>query len=314
MKMIETGYAKQKHSISYSQSILREMWVNREKYILLFPYAIFFIIFVIIPIISAFILSFTSFNMLQKPKFIGVSNYIRLFLDDEVFLKATKNTLIFSFVTGPISYFLSLILAWFINELSPKVRAFMTLVFYAPTLAGNIFFIWTYLFSGDMYGLINSVLLRTGFIMEPVQWLTDPRYIIGVVILVQLWLSLGAGFLAFIAGLQSIDKSMYEAAAIDGVKNRWQELWHVTLPSMKPILLFGAVMQIAASFSVSAVPMALAGFPSTDDAAATVVSHIIDHGTLRYEMGYACSIATVLFVVMVLFKMAITSLLIRTDD
>ena len=294
-------------------SLRAEIWKNRHKYVLIFPYAFFFILFTIVPIIAALFLSFTNFNMLEVPGFVGVSNYIRLFLDDDVFIKAVKNTLIFAFITGPVSYFMSLFLAWFINELTPRIRSFLTLVFYAPSLAGNIFFIWIYIFSGDMYGLANSTLLRFGITREPVQWLTDPDYMLYIIILVQLWLSLGAGFLAFIAGLQSVDRSLYEAAAIDGVKNRWQELWHVTLPAMKPILLFGAVMQVASTFSVSIVPMTLAGFPSTDDAAATVVSHVIDHGTLRFEMGYASAIATVLFIIMILTKMVISSVLSNKD-
>ncbi|NCU25250.1 sugar ABC transporter permease [Candidatus Nomurabacteria bacterium] len=294
---------------SPQKKLLNEIWINRHKYVLIMPYAVLFAVFVIVPIISALILSFTNFNMLETPEFIGVANYLRMFLDDDVLIKAVKNTVIFAFITGPISYMMSLLLAWFINELSSKTRSVLTLVFYAPTLAGNVFFIWMYIFSGDAYGLVNSWFLRLGITMEPVQWLTDPKYIMFIIILVQLWLSLGAGFLAFIAGLQSVDRGLYEAGALDGIRNRWQELWHITLPSMKPILLFGAVMQIAATFSVSGVPMTLAGFPSTDDAAATVVSHIIDHGTLRFEMGYASAIATGLFVVMILTKMIIGNLL-----
>ena len=196
-----------------------------------------------------------------------------------------------------------------INDLPPKFRWVLTLMFYAPALASNIFYIWTYIFSGDMYGLVNSTLIRMGLLMEPIQWLTDSRYIMMVIIIVQLWMSLGTGFLAFIAGLQSVDVSMYEAGAIDGVRNRWQQLWYITLPVMKPMLMFGAVMQISTSFSVSVVPMTLAGFPSTDNAAATVVSHMIDHGILRYEMGYASAIAVVLFAVMVLFKQGISRIL-----
>ncbi len=295
------------------KGIMNEIFINREKYFLVAPYALFFFIFVIIPIISSLFLSFTDFNMLQIPKFTGISNYLRLFLHDDVFLKAIKNTILLAFLTGPLSYLLCLMLAWFINELSPKIRAFMTLVFYAPSLAGNVFFIWTYIFSSDKFGFINANLIRIGIIQEPILWLNDPQYIMTIVIIVQLWLSLGTGFLAFVAGLQSVDRTLYEAGAVDGIKNRWQEFWHITLPSMKPLLLFGAIMQIAVSFSVAAVPMALAGFPSTDDAAVTIVSHIMDNGLLRYEMGYASAIATFLFLIMVLSRMVISSL-IRTDD
>lgn len=308
--MLKRKTINEKNEFSHKkQGLGKTIAMNWQKYVLIAPYTIFYTLFILIPIIAALILSFTNFNMLQFPGFVGLNNYIRLFLDDDVFLKAAQNTMIFAFLTGPVSFLAAFILAWFINELNPKMRAFMTLVFYSPSLAGNVFFIWAYLFSGDMYGLVNSMLMRTGIIIEPVQWLTDPRYNMGVIIIVQLWLSLGAGFLAFIAGLQSIDRSMYESGAIDGIRNRLQELWYITLPAMKPLLMFGAIMQIAATFAVSEVPMALAGFPSTDDSAATIVSHVIDHGTLRYEMGYASAIATILFGVMIITKVVISSII-----
>ncbi len=294
----------------YPGGLKREIWRNKEKYILMAPFLLVFFIFIIIPIACSLVLSTTNFNMLETPKFIGLDNYVRMFLDDTVFIGAVKNTLLFALLTGPVSYLLCFILAWFINDLPPKIRWVMTLLFYAPTLANNIFYIWMYIFSDDMYGLVNSTLIQWGILMEPIQWLTDPQYTMGVIIIVQLWMSLGTGFLAFIAGMQSVDTSMYEAGAIDGIRNRWQQLYYITIPSMKPLLMFGAVMQISTSFSVSVVPMTLAGFPSTDNSAATVVSHIIDHGILRYEMGYASAIAIVLFAVMMLIKQAISKLLV----
>ena len=290
-------------------SLGRKIWKNRHLYVLMAPFLLVFTVFIIIPIVVSIVLSFTDFNMLQSPSFVGIDNYIRMFLDDDVFIIAVRNTLIFAVLTGPVSYLLCFFLAWMINDLTPKSRWCLTLLFYAPALASNIFYIWTYIFSGDMYGLVNSTLIQLGIIMEPIQWLTDSTYVMFVIILVQLWMSLGTGFLAFIAGLQSVDTALFEAGAIDGIRNRWQQLWYITLPVMKPMLMFGAVMQISTSFSVSTVPMTLAGFPSTDNAAATVVSHMIDHGILRYEMGYASSIAVLLFIVMVLFKDAIGKLL-----
>ncbi len=290
----------------------KEVKRNKDCYLLLLPYMSVFTLFTVIPVLASIGLSFTYFNLLEPPQWRGWLNYIRLFLDDDVFLIAVKNTLVFAFVTGPISYFACLIFAWLINELPPKLRAFMTLVFYAPSISGSAFVIWKYILSGDMYGLLNSTLMKWGILTEPVQWLTNPLYNMKFIIVVQLWLSLGASFLAFIAGLQSIDKSMYEAGAIDGIRNRWQELWFITLPSMKPQLMFGAVMQIAASFGVSSICMELAGFPSTNYSARTVVTHIYDFGTVRYEMGYASAIATVLFVAMIITRNIIGKLL-KTD-
>lgn len=303
--MSDTDAAKR----GYFRTLGHRIYTYRESYLLLAPYLVLFTIFIVVPVLTSIVLSFTYFDMVNWPRFIGFENYMRLFLDDDVFFIAVKNTLIFAFITGPVSYLAALLLAWFINELTPKLRALMTLVFYAPSIAGNAFVIWTFIFSGDRYGLINGLLLSLGIIQEPIRWLTDPAYMLGVIILVQLWMSLGAGFLAFIAGLQSVDRSLYESGAIDGIKNRWQELWHITLPTMKPQLMFGAVMQIASSFAAGSVCSALAGFPSTDYAAHTVILHVQDVGTLRYEMGYASAISVVLFIAMILVKSIIGAVL-----
>ncbi|NLM55283.1 MAG: sugar ABC transporter permease [Firmicutes bacterium] len=278
----------------------KEIKANRDAYLFLAPFAIIFIAFTVLPVVTSIVLSFTDCNMLEPPKWVGWQNYTRLFLVDDVFLIAVKNTLVYAIVTGPLSYIACLLFAWLINELRPKLRAFMTLLFYAPSISGNAFLIWTIIFSGDAYGYMNGLLLRFGIINEPVQWLQDTRFITPIVILVVLWMSLGTSFLVFIAGLQGIDKTLYEAGAIDGIRNRWQELWYITLPSMKPQLMFGAVMSITQSFTASEHAIALAGFPSTDYAARTVVTHLIDYGNVRFEMGYAAAIATVLFLAMIL--------------
>jgi multiple sugar transport system permease protein len=277
----------------------KELYRNRHYYILMSPYMILFFLFTVIPVVLSFLLSFFYFNLLEFPRFIGWDNYARLFLNDDVFLIALKNTLLFAVITGPVSYIACFLFAWIINELSPKIRAFMTLVFYGPSISGNVFFIWLVIFSGDSYGYLNGFLLRLGIILEPIQWLQNEDYVLAIVIIVQLWMSLGTSFLAFIAGLQNIDQTLIEAGAVDGIKNRWQELWYIVLPSMKPQLMFGAVMQITASFAVAEISIALAGFPSVNYAAHTVVTHLMDFGTIRFEMGYASAIATVLFLLMV---------------
>jgi len=279
--------------------LMRELKRNRHYYILIAPYMLIFFTFTVIPVVVSMGLSFFYFNMLEFPRFVGWQNYTRLFLDDDIFIIALKNTFIFALITGPVSYLACFLFAWIINELSPRIRAFMTLVFYAPSISGNVFFIWLILFSGDSYGYLNGFLMRYGFILEPIQWLTNEKYILSIVIIVQLWLSLGTSFLAFIAGFQTIDKTLIEAGAVDGIKNRWQELWYITLPSMRPQLMFGAVMQITASFAVADISIALAGFPSVNYAAHTVVTHLMDYGTIRFEMGYASAIATVLFLIMI---------------
>lgn len=262
------------------------------------PFAILFFTFTILPILASVVLSFTNFDMLQAPSFVGVDNYIRLLLEDDVFLIALRNTFMLAIVTGPLSYLLSFVFAWFINDFKKGVRTVLTFLFYAPSLAGNVYFVWTYIFSDDSVGLINSTILRLGLVREPIYWLSDQTKNMTVVIVVILWLSMSVGFLSFVAGLQSMDKSLYEAGAVDGVKNRFQELWYITLPQMVPQLLFGAVMQISTSFAVGYEAMQLTGFPSTDYSTHTVVLHMLDYGSIRFEMGYASAIAVVLFFLM----------------
>ncbi|WP_028608910.1 carbohydrate ABC transporter permease [Paenibacillus harenae] len=280
-------------------NVARELRKNKHYYLLMSPYMLIFFTFTVIPVVISLALSFFYFNMLEFPRFVGWQNYSRLFLGDDVFMIALKNTFMFAVVTGPVSYIACFLFAWIINELSPKVRAFMTLVFYAPSISGNVFFIWLIVFSGDSYGYLNGFLMRFGFILEPIQWLSNEQYILPIIIIVQLWLSLGTSFLAFIAGLQTIDRSLIEAGAVDGIKNRWQELWFITLPSMRPQLMFGAVMQITGSLAVADISVALAGFPSVNYAGHTIVTHLMDFGTIRFEMGYASAIATVLFCIMI---------------
>jgi len=263
------------------------------------PYFILFFTFTVLPVMMAIVLSFTHFNMLQFPQFVGWENYIRLFLENEIFIIAIQNTLIFAVVTGPLSYLLCFTFAWIINEFPPKLRAVMTLIFYAPSISGNAFFIWLVIFSGDRYGIVNGIMQNLGIFEYPINWFRDARYILPILLVVQLWMSLGVGFLAFIAGLQTVDRALYEAGAVDGIRNRWQELWFITLPSMKPQLMFGAVMQITASFAVADIVTALAGMPTVNYAGDTIVTHLMDVGWIRFEMGYASAIATILFLMMI---------------
>lgn len=286
---------------------------TREKLfqpiILLMPFAVLFFLFTLLPVIASVVLSFTSYDMLNAPKFIGLENYIRMFLYDDIFKIALKNTLVFAVVTGPIGYALCFLLAWFINELPPLPRSIVSFIFYSPVLVGNVYFIWTFIFSGDTYGLANGFLLEYGFIKEPIIWLKDSRYALIIVMIVQLWMSLGTSFLANISGLQNVGTELYEVGAIEGIRNRWQEAWYITLPAMKSILLFSAVMQIQAAFSVSSVATALTGNPSTNYITHTIVTHMHDFGTVRYEMGYAATVSVFLFALMAITRYAIGKLL-----
>ncbi len=280
---------------------LKQIKLNKTLYLMLAPFFILFFVFTAFPVIFAIFMSFTDFNVLQAPNFIGLLNYRNLLLEDKLFLQAFQNTFIMAIMIGPFGFILSFIMAWMLNELPAKLRAVFTVVLYAPALSGNAYMIWTLLFSSDSNGYANAMLISLGVIIKPILWLQSATWMMPIVILVQLWMSFGIGFLSFIAGLQGVDRAQLEAGEIDGIKNRWQELWYIILPSMKPQLLFGAVMTITASLSISG--SALTGFPSTGYATHSVVDHLNDYGMIRLELGYASSIAVVLFFVMIFANM-----------
>jgi len=295
-------------------TLLQRMKKKKVYYSMILPFMIIFTIFTVIPVLMSFFLSFTSFDMLQAPKFIGLKNYINLFLNDDVFLIALKNTIILALITGPISYMMAFLFAWLINELSPKIRWFMILIFYAPSISGSAYLLWLLIFSSDMYGILNAYLIDLNLINSPILWLETPKYALVILVIVQLWLSLGVSFLAFVAGLQTVDKTLYEAAAVDGIRNRWQELWYITLPQMKSQLMFGAVMQITNALGIGIVSVSLLGFPSVEYSGHTIVTHLMDFGSTnstRLEMGYASAIATILFVMMLGSNLMVQKLIKR---
>lgn len=287
-------------------------------YLMLLPFGLLFLFFILLPVLASVILSFTDFNLVQTPHFTGLDNYIRMFFDDSVFTISLNNTIVFALLTGPLSYFICLLFAWLVNEFRPGIRSVFTFMLYVPSLSTAVYTVWAFIFSGDQYGLLNSFLMSMGFLNEPIQWLTDSKYIMGCIIVVQLWMSLGTSFLSFIAGFQGIDHGQYEAGALDGISGRFQELIYITLPNMKPQLLFGAVMQIGSSFAAGAVGQSLltaagatANGVSTQYAASTLITHMNDMAGVRNEMGYACAIAVLLFLMMLGFNALVQKILRR---
>ena len=279
----------------------RNIVKHKTSYFFLAPFLILFTVFTIIPVITSFVLSFTYYNIVESPRFIGWSNFRLLFVEDSIFLTAITNTLKFALITGPIGYAMAFILAWLISQIPVKYRFFYTLCFYTPAITSGVAIsvIWLYMFSGDRYGLINYWMMKLGFLNEPYLWLQSIDTIMPVLIIVTLWMSMGISFLAFLAGLQNVPRDFYEAGAIDGIKYRWQELWYITIPAVKPQLLFGAIMQIVASLNVFDISVSLVGNPSPLNAGTTVMTHLYDYAFIRFEMGYAAAIAVVLFVIMV---------------
>lgn len=283
-----------------------------QLYVLLAPFLIFFILMTVLPISASIVLSFFNFDMVSFPRFAGLDNYIRMFLHDDIFPIVLKNTILLAILTGPAGFLLSFVLAWFINEFGPAARTLFSFMFYAPSLAGNAVYIWQILFSSDSYGYVNSVLMSLGLTTEPITWLSNSAYIVPIVVAVQLWSSLGISFLSNLSGLQNVNAELYEAGAIDGIRNRWQELWYITLPGMKHMLLFSAVMQIASAFSISNIITQLAGYPTVGYAADTIVSYLSDVGTVKYEMGYASALSVVLFLLMVATRWITNRLINKT--
>lgn len=284
---------------------------NIHGYLFLAPYAILFIIFVLVPVIVAVFLSFTNFNAIQFPDFVGFLNYITVLTNDEVFMQyVLPNTVVYALIVGVGGYILSFILAWALCNLPKTLRTIFALIIYSPSMTGAVAMtvLWKVIFSGDQTGILNSWLINLGIITDPIIWLTNQTYILPIVIIIGLWSSMGIGFLSLIAGILNIDEELYEAAAIDGVKNRVQEMIYITIPSMKPQMLFAAVMAIVGAFQNGTVSSLLTGNPSPGYAAQLLVNHIEDYGFLRYEMGYAAAVSVVLLLIIQIFSKIANSL------
>ncbi len=278
-------------------------------YVFMAPFMLAFLLFTVVPIVSSMVLSFFDYDMVSTPIWIGLENYIRMFTADELFFKVLANSLKFGILVGPGGYLLAFLLAWMINEFPRAIRVLLTFIFYVPSLVGNALYIFQVMFSGDSYAYINNLLISFGFITEPIQWFQDPTYNFVLIVGIQLWMSMGVSFLANIAGLQNVNSELYEAGAIDGIRTRWHELWYITMPSMKTILLFSAVMQIQTAFSMGALQTTLAGYPSVNNSLDTLVQYIGDVGTTRYEMGYAAALSVFLFALIIVFRYLISALL-----
>lgn len=289
---------------------------KRSGYLFVFPYALLFVIFILAPVIMAVLLSFTNFNAIQTPKFVGFLNYINLITSDDTFMKfVLPNTVKYALIVGVGGYVLSFLLAWGLSNLTKIPRTIFALILYSPSMTTGVAMavLWKIMFTGDQTGYINSWLMKIGVINEPIIWLVNSDYLLPIVIIIGLWSSMGVGFLSILAGLLNVDESLYEAAAIDGVKNRFQEMIYVTIPSMKPQMLFAAVMQIVGAFQNGMISTLLAGNPTPGYAAQLIVNHIEDYGFIRYEMGYAAAVSVVLLLIVQIFSSMSTKLFGEKD-
>ena len=291
-----------KTSKRQAKKMYRSKGVNAKGVVLtsilfFLPFFVLFCVFTIGPVATSLYYSLTNYDLIQTPKFIGIENYKGLFLDDELFMSSLKNTLYFALISGPTGYLMSFVMAWVLNDL--KGRTAFALAFYAPSITSGTAMgvVWGYFFSPDRYGLINNTLIDMGIISNPVLWTQDPSTILPCCIFIQIWMSMGTGFLVFMAGLQNQDRELIEAGSLDGIKSRFQELFYITLPQMKPQLLFGAINTISGSFGVFGVISSFAGFPTPNYAGHTMVAHLHDYAFVKFEMGYASAIAVVLFAI-----------------
>lgn len=279
-----------------------KMWWRKEgtAYMFLAPFLILFLMFIVVPVIAAIFLSFTNFDSINWPDFIGLKNYVALFTSDSIFMQyVVPNTLKFSLIAGPVGYILSFLMAWMLAQVPHKPRTLLALILYSPSMTSGVAMavIWKVFFNGDSTGYLNSWLLEWGLITEPISWLQSEEYLMTIMIIVTLWSSMGVGFLSMLAGLLNINKEIYEAGYIDGIKNRLQEIIYITIPSMKPQMLFGAVMAVVNTFTAGAIGVTLSGSnPTPQYAGQLILNHIEDYGFLRYEMGYASAISVVLLI------------------
>lgn len=290
---------------------------NKNGYLFVLPYAVVFTIFILIPVILAVCLSFTNFNAIEFPSWVGFLNYITVLTNDEIFMQnVLPNTIVYALIVGVGGYILSFILAWALCNLPKLLRTIFALILYSPSMTAGVAMtvVWKVIFSGDQTGILNSWLMSIGAINEPIIWLINADYLLPIIIIIGLWSSMGIGFLSLIAGILNTDESLYEAAAIDGVKNRFQEMIYITIPSMKPQMLFAAVMSIVNAFQAGSIYALLTGNPSPGYASQLIVNHIEDYGFLRYEMGYAAALSVVLLLMVQVFSKIANKLFTEKDE
>lgn len=283
---------------------------KKYPFLFLLPYLLVFTVFIILPIVVAIGLSFTDFNTVQMPNFVGFNNYINLATQDSIFMQyVLPNTVTYALIVGPGGYCLSFLLAWAIAQLTRVPRMILALVFYTPSLTMGVAMnvLWKIIFSGDQLGYANAILMDLGVINQPILWLIT--YLLPVMIVIGLWSSAGVGFLAMVAGILNADEELYEAGAIDGIKNRFQQMIYITIPTMKAQMLFGAVMAIVNTFNNGTIGVSLSGTnPTPGYAGQLIVNHIDDYGFIRYEMGYAAAVSVVLLLIIALFSKIASSL------
>jgi multiple sugar transport system permease protein len=265
------------------------------------PFIVLFLLFIIIPTVVAFVLSFTDFNSIQSPNWVGAENYINILTNDDVFAgHALPNTIKFAIIVGVFGYILSFVLAWILAQVPRVPRTIMAAMLYLPSMTGPTMMqnVWQIIFAGDKVGYLNALLLKLDIIQTPIIWLSDSNYIMTIMIVVSLWSCMGIGFLSMLAGILNVNRELYEAAHIDGVSNRLQEVIYVTIPAIKPHMMFGAIMSIVNAFQNANIGVQLSGAnPTPGYGGQLLITHADEHAFVRYEMGYSAAISVIVLII-----------------
>lgn len=265
-------------------------------YLFLTPALSAILVFFFIPVIAAFIISFTDFDIysvgdLSKVRFIGLRNYLKLF-QDPLFWKSLQNTFYFVFVAGPLSIAVSLGAAMLLNSKLVRFKAIFRLTYFIPvvTTLVAVAIVWRFIYH-PRFGIMNYFLEFFG--VPSIDWLGDPNWAMPAIILMAVWKNFGYNMIIFIAGLQNIPEYLYEAADIEGA-NWWQKFKSITLPMLAPTTLFISIITMIGFFQLFAEPYVMTqGGPL--NSTLSIVQYMYREGFRWWNMGYSASIAFVLF-------------------
>ncbi len=284
--------------VSLIKRIVREIIRQRYSYLFIAPAVILFFVFVLAPVVVSFFLSFTKFTAFAPPEWVGLANYRNIFFNDPRFWKALCNTSIYAIGVVPLGIVVSLLSAVAIDQ-KIRFKSLYKTMFFIPVVTSVIAYsvVWKWLFAGEKYGLINHFLIKLG--MQPINWMMDPSFVLPAVMIVAIWGGIGFNMFILLAGLQTIPSSFYEAAEVDGA-GAWYKFWHITLPLLKPTLLFVVIMSTINSFQVFDQVFIMTAGTSENvggvlDSGLTLVSYLYDTGFTTFNMGYASAIAYILF-------------------
>lgn len=272
---------------------------ERAAWLFLAPSLVLFAIFTAIPVISAFFISFTQWNLFNEVTWVGLGNYLEL-AKDEIFAKVLGNTAYFVLASVPVQIVLALACALVLNR-GIKGQTFFRVVYFLPVVTSTIAaaLVWAWLFNSN-FGLINAGLSLVGVTDLP-KWMGSTRWAMPAIIIVSIWQNLGYAMVLFLAGLQNIGKDVHDAAALDGATG-WDRFWHITLPLLSPTTFFVLVISIIGSFQVFELVLVMTK-AGPANATNTLVYYIYQNGFQFYQMGYASAAAMVLFLIVLAFTL-----------